>query len=253
MVYPYSNDPGYFRWLLEASYSEFLSYHPKLVSSERRLFSTLAGVTVPYYERLRQLMADYFSLYHGSSVLDGGCGLGRLSYDAAVLGHSVVGVDLSLPFIRFCKELSESDSPLEVQIPKVGRCFRKAFLTVPDQYRGSQCQFKVEDVLQLPFSDRSFSYILSSNVLDRVKNPYQMVQEIHRVLRSKGRAIVTSPLDWELAFTPKVEWWTESLLEIFPTNEWDILHHDPRLKYCVRISDRYLQHYLCEVIVVEKV
>ncbi|MCD4761137.1 methyltransferase domain-containing protein [bacterium] len=237
---------------MEASYGEYLNYKSEPVSSEASLFRPDKIVTVPYYNRLRQLMVNYFPLYQGSSLLDGGCGLGRLTYDAGVLGHFVVGVDISRPFIQFCKKLSGTDSPLEVEISKVGQYSRKAFLTVPDRYKYVSCEFVIGDLLGLAFSDKSFSYVVSSSVLDRVRNPHQAVQEIHRILCKKGRAIVTSPLDWRMEFTPQVEWWIKSLLELFSPNKWNILLHEDQLEYCLRISDRYLEHYLCEVVVVEK-
>lgn len=253
MFDPYSNDPGYLHWLTEASYGDFISYKPEPVSSEISLFSYQKFVTVPYYKRLRHLMAKFFPLYQGSSLLDEGCGLGRLSYDAGVLGHFVVGVDASLPFIKFCKKLSGMDSPLEVEISKIGHRTRKVFLNIPDRYKYVRCQFEIGDVLELAFSDKSFSYVLSSSVLDRVRNPYQAVQEMHRILCTKGRAIVTSPLDWRMEFTPQVEWWVESLRELFSPNKWNELFYEHELEYCLRISDRYLEHYLCEAVVVEKV
>lgn len=49
------------------------------------------------------------------------------------------------------------------------------------------------DALDLPFHDEAFDVIVATAVIEHVANPGQMLRECHRVLRSGGLAIITSP------------------------------------------------------------
>src|SRR3989338_3877469 len=48
------------------------------------------------------------------------------------------------------------------------------------------------DFMKLPYSDRSFDWVISDQVLEHVKNPWLAMQECHRVLKREGMAIHTS-------------------------------------------------------------
>jgi methyltransferase family protein len=50
-----------------------------------------------------------------------------------------------------------------------------------------------EDLLNLSFADNEFEYVLSSDVLEHVPDPYRAHKEIWRVLRNGGRHIFTVP------------------------------------------------------------
>ena len=61
-------------------------------------------------------------------------------------------------------------------------------------YRGSRVFPIVDyDGNRIPFPDRSFDFVFSSNVLEHVTNLSQMHSEIARVLKSDGRAIHVLP------------------------------------------------------------
>lgn len=50
-----------------------------------------------------------------------------------------------------------------------------------------------EDLQNLSFAQNSFDYVLTSDVLEHVPDPYQAHREIWRVLRSRGRHLFTVP------------------------------------------------------------
>jgi ubiquinone/menaquinone biosynthesis C-methylase UbiE len=56
--------------------------------------------------------------------------------------------------------------------------------------------------LALPFGDQSFETILSSQVLEHVPEPWQMVEEMARVLKPGGHLILTAPHIWGLHEVP---------------------------------------------------
>ena len=49
---------------------------------------------------------------------------------------------------------------------------------------------------QLPFDDASFDFVLLNEVIEHVENDAQAVEEVFRVLRSKGRLIIFAPNRW---------------------------------------------------------
>lgn len=51
----------------------------------------------------------------------------------------------------------------------------------------------VGDVHQLPFPDGSFHTVVSTQVLEHVRKPWVIAQEISRVLAKDGHAIITAP------------------------------------------------------------
>ncbi|MBI3766624.1 MAG: class I SAM-dependent methyltransferase [Ignavibacteriales bacterium] len=58
------------------------------------------------------------------------------------------------------------------------------------------------DSLLLPFRDESFETVLSTQVIEHVVNPFQMMSEVSRVLKPGGYLILTAPQAWPLHEEP---------------------------------------------------
>lgn len=50
----------------------------------------------------------------------------------------------------------------------------------------------------LPFSDGVFDAVLCGQVLEHVRNPFKIVEEIARVLRRGGKALLVAPQVWRV-------------------------------------------------------
>ena len=48
----------------------------------------------------------------------------------------------------------------------------------------------------IPFEDNYFDFIICTEVLEHCTNPSKLISEIYRVLKAKGRALITVPFIW---------------------------------------------------------
>lgn len=60
----------------------------------------------------------------------------------------------------------------------------------------------IGSTLALPFDDQSFDTIVSTQVIEHVTDPQQMLREIARVLRPGGIVLITAPFAWPLHEKP---------------------------------------------------
>ena len=101
----------------------------------------------------------------GKTVLDLGCGTGRHSLWLAAAGADVTGVDFSEGMLAEAK--------------------RKA--------NALPIRFIAHDLHDgLPFSDKQFDLVISGLVLEHVRDLRSFFDETYRVLRRKGRAVVSA-------------------------------------------------------------
>jgi SAM-dependent methyltransferase len=89
-------------------------------------------------------------------------------------GAAVFGVDISEPIVRQAKH-----------------AFADAALRAA-----------VADVRRLPFRDQSFDAVYSMGTIEHFRDPEVAVDEIHRVLRPGGRAVVGVPNRWDPFLRP---------------------------------------------------
>jgi SAM-dependent methyltransferase len=105
-----------------------------------------------------------FAGSRGLRVLEIGCGLGTDGAQFAKAGADYTGVDLT-------------DAAIDLA--------RKRF-----EVSGLPGEFRVADAEHLDFADDSFDLVYSHGVLHHTPDTARAVQEIHRVLKPGGRAIV---------------------------------------------------------------
>jgi ubiquinone/menaquinone biosynthesis C-methylase UbiE len=106
-------------------------------------------------------------------VADLGCGSGLILCDILALkprwsGH---GLDISSAAVNYARRLAEHKRLSE------------------------RTQFRVGDISQLPFADKSLDLIVASEVIEHMPEPQAVIDEIARVLRPGGQLILTMPLE----------------------------------------------------------
>jgi ubiquinone/menaquinone biosynthesis C-methylase UbiE len=136
-------------------------------------FTDVEMGTPAFYERVEEhrytkewhipLAADFESA-RGQRVLEIGCGLGTDGAQFAKAGAVYTGVDLT-------------DAAIDLA--------RKRF-----ELFDLAGEFRTADAENLDFADNSFDLVYSHGVLHHTPDTARAVQEVHRVLRPNGRAIV---------------------------------------------------------------
>jgi SAM-dependent methyltransferase len=108
-----------------------------------------------------------------SKTLDAGCGEGRLARRLAAAGHDVVALDASPTLVRLAREADPSGD------------------------------YRVADVIALPFDDETFDLVVSFMVLQDVEDYEQAIRDAARVLQPGGAlcAAIVHPVsssgDWD--------------------------------------------------------
>ena len=113
---------------------------------------------------LDQILKGRFS--QEMKILDAGCGEGRNSVYFIQKGYQVFGIDSNETAVQYCRYLAKS--------------LQKNF----DPHR-----FQVGKLEDIPFHAGAFDALICSAVLhfaENVDNFWQMIQEIHRVLKPGG-------------------------------------------------------------------
>lgn len=143
--------------------------------SNWKVAAHLKAGTAPFFaevERYRFDKLDYldkvagFDAHVGEQVLDVGCGLGTDLSRFAASGSQVTGIDIA---------------PRAVELAKTNF-----------EQRGLTGHFEVMDGQAMTFADNSFDFVYCHTVLHFTPDPAAMVQQIHRVLKPGGRALLMS-------------------------------------------------------------
>lgn len=112
---------------------------------------------------------QFAGLKSGENILDLGCGKGKDTIAAAnlITPHGkAVGLDITESMIELAKS-----SAIESNI--------------------SNAEFVLGDIENLPFADDTFDVVMSNCVINHAKDKFKVYKEINRVLKSKGRLVIS--------------------------------------------------------------
>jgi ubiquinone/menaquinone biosynthesis C-methylase UbiE len=105
----------------------------------------------------------------GATVLDAGCGTGNLSELLSMNpGIKVVGID-------------SSESMLQIARTKL-----RNNMTVTLKNADLNCP--------LEFGNETFNYVVLTNVLYALRNPLEVLEDIHRILKPGGKLVIVNPV-----------------------------------------------------------
>jgi ubiquinone/menaquinone biosynthesis C-methylase UbiE len=102
----------------------------------------------------------------GASILEVAPGPGYLSIELAKLGRfTITGLDISSTFVEIAKKKAE-----EARV---------------------KVDFRQGNVADMPFDNETFDFIFCSSAFKNFDQPIDALNEMHRVLRKNGKALIT--------------------------------------------------------------
>ena len=81
----------------------------------------------------------------------------------------------------------------EVLSPKAAQYITIDKCTPENIYQGANVEFIEAAVPPIPAENNSFDYVVSFQVIEHIKDDFDFVREVHRVLKPGGKFIVTTP------------------------------------------------------------
>jgi 2-polyprenyl-3-methyl-5-hydroxy-6-metoxy-1,4-benzoquinol methylase len=99
----------------------------------------------------------------GKTLLDAGCGTGIFTRRAIQKNALVTSIDIAPKLVTITKSKNPSANVLTASL------------------------------LELPFADHTFDYVISSDVIEHTNNPYEATKELIRVLKPEGKICITVP------------------------------------------------------------
>jgi ubiquinone/menaquinone biosynthesis C-methylase UbiE len=106
--------------------------------------------------------------FRGKTCLDAGCGGGRFVVAMAKLGAArVEGIDISEEALKVARERAK------------------------ERGLSATTNFTSASVLNIPFPDKTFDYVISSGVILLTEDPYKAFTELDRVLKPGGKMFLS--------------------------------------------------------------
>lgn len=158
-------------------------YHWEQNSSHPRKMNAFVKAR---YQKCIQLLKDRIGSFKGKRVVDLGCGDGVLTYELFKNGAESYGIDLSDDAIQYAKQKHSS--------------------------LGSNALFFIESCIDTHFDNGFFDAAISSDVIEHLSNPNELLSEIQRVLKPNGIAVISTPIrftEYPLDRMHTVEWFKD--------------------------------------------
>ncbi len=165
---------------------------------------------VPNYPKAcAQICHDFARNTPCTRALDLGCSVGRTSFELARWFQHVDGIDFSARFISAASELQEQGR-IRYFLPTEGELgdYFVADLEALDlgNIDTGRIRFTQGDACNLKPIYNDYDLVFAGNLIDRLNNPLQFLQNIHQRIRPGGILIITSPYTWLEEYTPKANW-----------------------------------------------
>lgn len=130
----------------------------------REFYDAAESLRYAYHYHLLPLFDHIAQEYPGGKLLEVGCSMGNDTMQLARRGMKVTGVDLTEAAIELIRQ-------------------RFALYNMPGEFR-------VADAENLPFEDNTFDVGYSFGVLHHTPDTAQSIEELRRVIRPGGKAVV---------------------------------------------------------------
>jgi 5-histidylcysteine sulfoxide synthase len=154
--------------------------------------------------RCGKLVSEACDLYEveKNSILDVGCAVGGTSLEFARNGFKkVIGIDYSVPFVKTAQEILNT---------KRFQCYGLDAELLPPIPENVHIQFEFGDALNLnpQWNNNEFDVVFAGNLLCRLSDPQNFLNQLPRITRTGGLVVLVSPYSWLESFTPRNKWFS---------------------------------------------
>jgi len=137
------------------------------------------------------------------TILDLGCGHGRITFRLARTAKKIVGIDISEQLISIARQKQKG-------------------LNV------NNIQFVIGDATNLPYRDNLFDAIISIGMFEYLQNPSPFLRNINRVLKNDGILIFTFHLDSYFVLKDIIKFIPSILVKLKPKNYYGYSLHEKK-------------------------
>ncbi len=155
----------------------------------------------------------FFTLPKNQKILEAGCGTGNYIVSLTNIGHDVIGIELQEGRVHLAKKYLKKYGIKEEKVMQ-------------------------GDLQQLPFKDNTFDAIFSHGVIEHIRDHDRAVQELYRVLKPGGYAMISVPSRISSFTISKLL--TQAIDKIFGTHLWNIGYEKSFTKWKFK---KTLQHF----------
>lgn len=175
------------------------------------------------YKYFLLLLKKQLLTIKGKSVLDIGCGDGVLIYKFAKEGAVCSGIDLSFDAVKYAKHITES--------------------------KGYNISLSSGSCEKIHYKSNIFDIIVCSDVIEHLENPHLLLQEVKRLLKRGGIAVISTPLRLTSEPADKChvqEWFEDEFAELIQStfNDYKIIKSHPLFWY-----ELFLKHRIARVLI----
>jgi len=178
---------------------EYLAFH---YPAGDPLAALLGAGVPPLSSRFPFAVRGLWTARPDGRALDVGAATGRVTFDLARDHRVAVGLDASAVLVAAARQVQATGRARYAAVVEgeVTDALDVAVEAAPN------ASFLVADALRLPFPDACFDTVCALNLIDRVPDPGQALDEVGRVTAPGGTLIVSSPYTWLERFAPKERW-----------------------------------------------
>jgi ubiquinone/menaquinone biosynthesis C-methylase UbiE len=99
---------------------------------------------------------------------------------------------------------------------------------------------KMKFVNEVPFDEASFDVVYAIEVIEHLRNPYDFIQEMYRILRPGGKAIITTPNILNL--TSRISYLLTGFFPLFKPLSFDTKDARHQWGHIMPLNAYYLRH-----------
>jgi putative 4-mercaptohistidine N1-methyltranferase len=138
-------------------------------------------------------------------ALDLGCAVGRSTFELARHCSEVIGIDYSHRFIDVARQLQQHGSTSYAYVEE-GSLTTQAIAVVPAEIDRRRVAFEQGDAQALRSNLSEFDVVVLVNLVDRLRDPRQLLSCLPALVRPGGQVILTTPCTWLEDYTARSHW-----------------------------------------------